>query len=314
MVAATSVSTMHSHFTKSSSFRWGSVGTSAFVHLLVVGLLLFLGGPVWEAGQVRSVTKLTLPPRPAPPRPATLAPRTALRQPRLIPATAHILHTELREVLPRPTQLPAPALRPTPMRIEAPPDVVPVAAVLPPAMSMPKLVVKPAVQVGLLETASVSATPNRVSSGPSGFDSGAVVANVDRRVANVGFDDSSSGSPAAARRTLSSGGFDQVESSAERTIAKVVASTPFEGIEILEKPRPVYTEEARRLRIEGTVQLRVVFGAAGQIRVVGVVKGLGHGLDEAAVQAAEAIRFRPARREGRPVDAPAVIQIQFQIA
>ena len=99
-----------------------------------------------------------------------------------------------------------------------------------------------------------------------------------------------------------------------RADLKRCGATGAEGIEILEKPRPAYTEEARRLRVEGTVQLRVVFSASGQLHVVSVVKGLGHGLDEAAVRAAEAIRFRPARREGRPVDAPALIQIQFQIA
>jgi TonB family protein len=132
-----------------------------------------------------------------------------------------------------------------------------------------------------------------------------------RAVTSSGFDGGDEETP--KKRAVTSGGFDQtVVASAPRAVARVVG-TPFEGIEILEKPRPVYSEEARRLRIEGTVQLRVVFGATGQIRVVSVVKGLGHGLDEAAVQAAESIRYRPARRDGRPIDAPAVIQIQFQI-
>ncbi len=188
-----------------------------------------------------------------------------------------------------------------------------------PAVYMPKLAVRPAVQVGLLISPSaVAASSPRATAEIGTFDSGkaeAVTGNsVAKGIVGSGFDDPSSGRTSPSRRQLSNGGFDQAETPAARsTIAKVV-STPFEGIEILEKPRPVYTDEARRLRIEGTVQLRVVFGAAGQIRVVSVVKGLGHGLDEAAVQAAEAIRFRPARRDGHPVDAPAVIQIQFQIA
>src|SRR2546429_2735180 len=52
---------------------------------------------------------------------------------------------------------------------------------------------------------------------------------------------------------------------------------------------PAYTEEARRLRIEGEVVLEVVFGASGKLHVVRVVRGLGHGLDENAVRAAEQI-------------------------
>lgn len=311
---------MYSNFTKSSSGRLGSVGTSVFVHALVVGLLLLLGGPVWESGRPRSVTKLTLP---APLVPRTLSP--VIRQSpvnqspvKLPPAPIEPEVARATASLPRPRPLAAP-VRHAPMRIEAPPEVAPVAATMPPPMSMPKLAVRPAVQVGLLEAATVPApaTPVRALSGKSGFDVGTVDTRAEtsagRRVAGAGFGESSAASPAAARRAFSPGGFDQLESAAARPAANV-ASTPFEGIEILEKPLPVYTEEARRLRIEGTVQLRVVFGAAGQIRVVGVLKGLGHGLDEAAVQAAEAIRFRPARRDGRPVDAPAVIQIQFQIA
>jgi hypothetical protein len=63
--------------------------------------------------------------------------------------------------------------------------------------------------------------------------------------------------------------------------AKGARVTP---VAIESKPAPVYTEEARRLRVEGDVVLQVVFTAAGQIRIVGVVKGLGHGLDEAAAR------------------------------
>src|SRR5438876_12433537 len=62
--------------------------------------------------------------------------------------------------------------------------------------------------------------------------------------------------------------------------------------EIISKPLPVYTEEARKLRVEGEVLLEVIFEASGQVRVLRVVRGLGHGLDEAAVRAAEQVRFK----------------------
>jgi TonB family protein len=84
--------------------------------------------------------------------------------------------------------------------------------------------------------------------------------------------------------------------------------------EILSKPIPAYTEEARKLHIEGEVLLEVVFEGSGAIRVVRVIHGLGHGLDEAAIKAAQQIRFTPAQRDGQPVDFNGVLHITFQLA
>ena len=84
--------------------------------------------------------------------------------------------------------------------------------------------------------------------------------------------------------------------------------------EILSKPTPIYTEEARAKRIEGEVLLEVVFEASGRLRVLRIVRGLGHGLDDAAVRAAEQIRFKPALKDGQPSDSTAVVHIIFQLA
>jgi TonB family protein len=84
--------------------------------------------------------------------------------------------------------------------------------------------------------------------------------------------------------------------------------------EILSKPNPIYTEEARAKRIEGEVLLEVVFEASGKIQVLRVVRGLGHGLDDAAIHAAEQIRFKPALRDGQPSDSTAILHIIFQLA
>jgi TonB family protein len=84
--------------------------------------------------------------------------------------------------------------------------------------------------------------------------------------------------------------------------------------EILSKPVPNYTEEARAKKIEGEVLLEVVFEASGKLRVLKVVRGLGHGLDDAAVHAAEQIRFKPALKDGQPSDSTAVVHIIFQLA
>ena len=85
-------------------------------------------------------------------------------------------------------------------------------------------------------------------------------------------------------------------------------------VEIVFKPTPEYTAEARSARIEGTVSLELEFTAAGDVRILRVVRGLGHGLDEAAQQAALRIRFRPAESDGRPADSRATVHITFRLS
>ena len=58
----------------------------------------------------------------------------------------------------------------------------------------------------------------------------------------------------------------------------------------------------------------MLFQASGTIQVLGVIQGLGYGLDARAVEAAQNIRFKPAEREGRPVDSRARVRITFQLA
>ncbi len=85
-------------------------------------------------------------------------------------------------------------------------------------------------------------------------------------------------------------------------------------VDILDKPRPQYTEEGRTLKLEGDVVLDVVFLANGSVQVNRVVSGLGHGLDEAAGRAAQQIKFKPAKQDGQPVDFPARVRIEFRLA
>ena len=89
------------------------------------------------------------------------------------------------------------------------------------------------------------------------------------------------------------------------------ATTP---VEIISKPKPVYTQEARQLKLEGEVLLEVLFAANGQLHVNRVVRGMGHGLDEAAVTAANNMRFKPALRNGQPMDSTAIVHVVFQLA
>ncbi len=114
---------------------------------------------------------------------------------------------------------------------------------------------------------------------------------------------------------VATGGFgsEQVVHQAPKTMQQDSgpATTP---VEITYKPNPVYTEEARNLKLEGEVLLEVNFSANGSLHVNRVVRGLGHGLDEAAMNAANKIRFKPALRYGTPVDSTAVVHVTFQLA
>ena len=118
------------------------------------------------------------------------------------------------------------------------------------------------------------------------------------------------------RNVVRQAGFGDADVAAPPTVqahpaAAVAKLTP---AEILSKPVPVYTDEARTKRIEGEVLLEVVLQASGRVQVLRVVRGLGHGLDDSAVHAAEQIHFKPALKDGQPADSTAVLHIIFQLA
>jgi TonB family protein len=136
-------------------------------------------------------------------------------------------------------------------------------------------------------------------------------------VASTGFGNGIAIPPPSSgkRGTLQSTGFaDQTvatEAPKKKASAGEGATTP---VNILDKPRPEYTREGRSLKIEGDVVLEMVFLANGSVQISRVVSGLGHGLDEAATRAAQQIKFKPARRDGQPVDFPARVRIEFRLA
>jgi TonB family protein len=84
-------------------------------------------------------------------------------------------------------------------------------------------------------------------------------------------------------------------------------------VEIIFKPKPDYTDEGRKRKINGEVRLEVLFRSDGRVQVVRVVQALGYGLDEQAVKAAEQIKFTPALREGQPIDSMALVHIIFEL-
>lgn len=86
-----------------------------------------------------------------------------------------------------------------------------------------------------------------------------------------------------------------------------------QGIKILSKPRPGYTDSARQANIQGTVLLRVTFLASGQIGSISPVKGLGNGLTEQAIAAARRISFEPAKTNGVAQSVTKQIEYTFSI-
>ena len=137
------------------------------------------------------------------------------------------------------------------------------------------------------------------------------------RVTTGGFENTGKAPPSPTESPgVTKGGFEKVIQVASSPAKNLSGPLPaeFQPVEILSKPTPVYTEEARRLGIQGEVVLSVIFQANGAIRVISVVRSLGHGLDQAAEQAAAHIRFKPAQRAGQPADFPATLRIEFRLA
>ncbi|HEX8711994.1 MAG TPA: energy transducer TonB [Terracidiphilus sp.] len=134
-------------------------------------------------------------------------------------------------------------------------------------------------------------------------------------IASAGFGNgvavASGGGP---RGGVEQGVFANQEAAAAPRIRKTSVEADAKPVVILSVPRPVYTAEGRANRIQGVVLLQVDFTASGQVQVERVVKGLGYGLDQAATDAARQIQFRPATRDGRPVDSTAIARIVFELA
>jgi TonB family protein len=84
-------------------------------------------------------------------------------------------------------------------------------------------------------------------------------------------------------------------------------------VEITFKPKPDYTDEGRKQKVNGEVRLEVLFKSDGRVHVIRVLQGLGYGLDEQAVKAAEQIKFKPALHEGQPIDSMAQVHIIFEL-
>lgn len=108
------------------------------------------------------------------------------------------------------------------------------------------------------------------------------------------------------------------------TLAKILETDPEENVdtskkpdvraEILTKPTPSYTKEARRSGVQGIVVLKVLLSSEGEISRIRVHRGLPAGLTENAIRAACKIKFKPAMTAGQPVSRWVTVEYVFRLA
>ncbi len=83
--------------------------------------------------------------------------------------------------------------------------------------------------------------------------------------------------------------------------------------QLIYQEEPQYSEPARRAHVQGFVRLRIDVGIDGRPLNIRVVKAMGLGLDENAIEAVKRWRFRPALIGDRPVMAPAMVEVGFHL-
>jgi TonB family protein len=80
------------------------------------------------------------------------------------------------------------------------------------------------------------------------------------------------------------------------------------------EPKPAYPREAREKLVRGGVILEILVHVDGSTEVLRVLKSLPYGCVDAAIEAAERWRFKPALKEGQPVDAKGIITVEFELS
>ena len=325
--------------------HWSCWATGFGVNSALVLFLLTISPTIRTAVENSGRSLVTLiDPRPVPP-----APQPVRRKTPPPPTVARAVKPLIRKslpILPPPKPEPAKIVEVEPPKLIAPqPSPAPIvkAEVLP---------ARPAVRETVFESApAANAMPTKagnVQTGTFGDPNGVPASATSRpgtTIARVGSFDAAgssggtSGGSRAGNGAVTTGGFGSVGSGSgagpaggspgsvhsagfgqyvqKEPVAphEVRPAQPAETpVEIVSKPKPAYTPEAREHRIEGEVQFEVLFSASGQVHIIRMLRGLGWGLDEHARDAANQIRFRPGTRNGVPVDMTATVHIVFELS
>lgn len=327
--------------------RSASFITSSLVNISILGVLLYVGMTARQVIQRHyEMTELIVPNNPPPPEKIKQPPPPKLPPPPEQPKLE--MHLQPKQIeMPKPKPEPKPvqmeAKLTVPKMEEAKPQIIlapqPKAALSAAMPAQDKNVKLSTAQVHLGQTFGVTPNPNATRpatvaaiGNPYGGMQGPAVAphgivgsaglggtkfgssaGVVGKVASAGIPGSTGTGNRESYGKVASAGIPAAApmAAAPKMAAQQVQSTE---VEVLSKPPVQYTAEARQLHIEGDVVLSVTFLASGHVQVHGVIRGLGHGLDEEARRVAEEIRFRPATSDGHPVDFTTKITITFQLA
>jgi TonB family protein len=318
-----------------------SYGVQAIAVAILVWIPVLHPEIIQEAKHERLMIGLVSTPVPVNHEPQRQLPRPALVAKLDPPPAALHLAAPLPRPKPKVEDAPAPEVKITTKKLDLPPSDAPAIPkqivrtnIFSTGSSAPQTIERPAQQVQTGGFGDPNGVPARPSQGKAitiaragGFDmpTGLGVGNgtggskgVQGVVASTGFGNgvATSDARATSHGSVHQAGFGDADVPAPPTVQSHPAAvvTNIVPAEIISKPVPIYTDEARQKKIEGEVLLEVVLEATGKIHVVRVVHGLGHGLDDAAVRAAEQIRFKPAMKDGQPADSTAVLHIIFQLA
>lgn len=82
---------------------------------------------------------------------------------------------------------------------------------------------------------------------------------------------------------------------------------------VISRQNPAYSREALQAKLEGAVTLSIVVDKQGAATNIQVVKSLGLGLDEKAIEAVRQWKFRPGQKDGQPVNVRATVQVNFKL-
>jgi TonB family protein len=334
--------------------RWGSFGVSMVTNIILMSLLILLTAAIHKVEKAKYNQTLIFPQEVPPPPKIIVPKVKVIAPPqpqvvKLEPPKITIPKIQPPPELPKPVKLDQPdqpKLPPAPPKAVAPPPQPKVGLFTSPKPTeTANNQVKPDVKAGgfgdptgaktnpntaksqLVAVGSFNAAPGAATGAGaarkgavSGTSFGSGVANGVPgghdmgKVASAGFANGvvgGTGKPGGTG-TVQTGGFN---TAAAPTVVAVKATEPaFEPPVVISEPHPEYTAEAQQLRIQGEVTLQVRFLATGQVEVLRVVNGLGHGLDEQAKRVAEQIRFKPAEKDGHPVDHTTLIHVTFQLA
>jgi TonB family protein len=310
---------------KEDSRRWSGLAASVCSHVLLAAVLLSIAVKEIPQRTKHVVSPIQFQPAKPKAKPLLRLDNPRSKRPAFVPARPAIAGKAPQQV--RPLDAPVQALKvplanavkfsiPPP---SIPPPRTPAALLLPVSNDTPtparhiedsnfaqsqvseSRTLKREMQPGAFSASVGSGGSTKGVTQPSGFGSSGF--------GSVANSDAPAKGPA---RVIQAAGFSETAPSA--TSDRTAEKTKLELPEILSKPRPLYTAEAKAARIEGEVVIKVNLKSNGDVQILEVIKGLGHGLDEAASRAAEQIRFRPARRAGIAVDYTTTLRIVFQLA